>query len=88
MGGAGPLLEQVEDGLIRSGQACVRTLRGSGIAANSGSQRTVVHDGCAAPDLEFGGIDVPGAAVHAAFMAALADGYADLTSAAELLASG
>jgi hypothetical protein len=28
---------------------------------------------------------VPGAAVHAAFMAALADGYAEVTSAAELL---
>jgi hypothetical protein len=30
-------------------------------------------------------VDVPGAAVHAAFMAALADGYAEVTSAAELL---
>jgi nicotinamidase-related amidase len=48
---------------------------------------TVVHDACAAPDLEFGGVDVPGAAVHAAFMAALADGYAEVTSAAELLES-
>jgi hypothetical protein len=28
---------------------------------------------------------VPGAAVHAAFMAALADSYAEVTSAAELL---
>ena len=55
-------------------------------AADLGFSPTVVHDACAAPDLAFGGVDVPGAAVHAAFMAALADGYADLTSAAELLA--
>ena len=47
---------------------------------------TVVHDACTAPDLQFNGVDVPGAAVHAAFMAALADGYAEVTSAAELLA--
>jgi nicotinamidase-related amidase len=54
-------------------------------AADLGFSPTVVHDACAAPDLEFKGVDVPGAAVHAAFMAALADGYADLTSAAELV---
>src|SRR5262249_45878321 len=55
-------------------------------AADLGFSPTVVHDACAAPDLEFNGIDVPGAAVHAAFMAALADGYAEVTSAAELIA--
>ena len=54
-------------------------------AADLGFSPTVVHDACAAPDLEFNGVDVPGAAVHAAFMAALADGYADVTSAAKLL---
>jgi nicotinamidase-related amidase len=54
-------------------------------AADLGFSPTVVHDACAAPDLEFNGVDVPGAAVHAAFMAALADGYAEVTSAAELL---
>ena len=54
-------------------------------AADLGFSPTVVHDACAAPDLEFNAVDVPGAAVHAAFMAALAD-YAELTSAAELLA--
>ena len=54
-------------------------------AADLGFSPTVVHDGCAAPNLEFNGVEVPGAAVHAAFMAALADGYADLTSAAELV---
>jgi len=55
-------------------------------AADLGFSPTVVHDACAAPDLNFDGVDVPGAAVHAAFMAALADSYAEVTSAAELLA--
>lgn len=55
-------------------------------AADLGFSPTVVHDACAAPDLQFNGVEVPGATVHAAFMAALADGYAELTSAAELLA--
>ena len=55
-------------------------------AADLGFSATVVHDACAAPDLQFDGVDVPGAAVHAAFMATLADGYAEVTSAAELLA--
>jgi nicotinamidase-related amidase len=54
-------------------------------AADLGFSPTVVHDACAAPDLDFNGVEVPGAAVHAAFMAALADGYAELTSAADLL---
>ncbi len=54
-------------------------------AADLGFSPTVVHDACAAPDLQFNGVEVPGATVHAAFMAALADGYAELTSAAEFL---
>jgi nicotinamidase-related amidase len=57
-------------------------------AADLGFSPTVVHDACAAPDLEFNGVEVPGAAVHAAFMAALADGYAELASATDLLAAG
>jgi nicotinamidase-related amidase len=56
-------------------------------AADLGFSPTVVHDACAAPDLDFNGVDVPGAAVHAAFMAALADSYAEVTSAADLLAA-
>jgi nicotinamidase-related amidase len=55
-------------------------------AADLGFSPTVVHDACAAPNLQFDGVDVPGATVHAAFMAALADGYAEVTSAADLLA--
>jgi nicotinamidase-related amidase len=52
--------------------------------ADLGFGMTVIHDGCAAPDLEFGGKKVPGASVHAAFMAALGSGYATLTSSKEL----
>jgi nicotinamidase-related amidase len=44
--------------------------------ADLGFGVTVVHDACAAPDLEFGGVNVPAASVSAAFLAALADGYA------------
>ena len=54
-------------------------------AADLGFSPAVIHDECAAPDLQFNGVDVPGVAVHAAFMAALADGYAEVTSAAEFL---
>lgn len=74
------------DGLVVAGMMssmCVdATVRA---AADLGFSPTVVHDACAAPDLEFGGVEVPGGAVHAAFMAALADGYAEVTSAAEVL---
>ncbi|MGA6947444.1 MAG: cysteine hydrolase family protein [Solirubrobacterales bacterium] len=55
-------------------------------AADLGYSITVVHDACAAPDLKFGDRPIPGDVVHGAFMAALADGYAEVTSAAELLA--
>jgi nicotinamidase-related amidase len=52
--------------------------------ADLGFGVTVIHDGCAAPDLEFDGTSVPGASVHAAFMAALGDGYAKLVSSDEV----
>jgi len=47
-------------------------------AAELGFAATVIHDACAAPDLELNGLTVPGAQVHAAFMAALGDGFAEL----------
>jgi nicotinamidase-related amidase len=53
-------------------------------AAERGFTVTVVHDACAAPDLEFAGSAIPGASVHGAFMAALGDGYATLASSEEL----
>jgi len=52
--------------------------------ADLGFGMTVIHDGCAAPDLEFGGRNVPGASVHAAFMAALGSGYATLVSSTDV----
>jgi nicotinamidase-related amidase len=54
-------------------------------AVDQGLSATVVHDACAAPDLEFGGATIPGATVHGAFMAALADGYAAVVDADSLL---
>jgi nicotinamidase-related amidase len=50
-------------------------------AADLGFTVDVVHDACAAPDLEFGGRAIPGAAVHGAFMAALGSAYATLVDA-------
>jgi nicotinamidase-related amidase len=55
-------------------------------AADRGHAVAVAHDACAAPDLEFDGVVVPGAQVHAAFMAALADGYAAVDLADEIIA--
>ena len=56
-------------------------------AAERGFTVTVVHDACAAPDLEFGGTAIPGASVHGAFMAALGDGYATLASSQEVVSA-
>jgi nicotinamidase-related amidase len=53
-------------------------------AVDLGFGATVVHDACAAPDLSYAGTEIPGAAVHGAFMAALADGYATLVASQEL----
>src|SRR5215213_3909010 len=53
-------------------------------AADLGFSVTVVHDGCAAPDLEFAGTPIGGATVHAAFMAALSEGYATVVDADRL----
>ena len=50
-------------------------------AADLGFGCTVVHDACACPDLQFGGTEIPAASVHGAFIAALGDGYAAVTSA-------
>jgi nicotinamidase-related amidase len=50
-------------------------------AADLGFGVTVVHDACAAPDLEFQGTQVDGRTVHATFMAALDGNYAQLVAA-------
>ena len=44
---------------------------------------TLIHDACATHDLEFDGVKVPAAQVHAAFMAALNFGYAKVVSTQE-----
>lgn len=56
-------------------------------AADVGYAVTVVHDACATRDLEFNGVTVPAAQVHAAFMAALAFAYAKVVSTEEYLSA-
>lgn len=54
-------------------------------ASDKGFSVVVAHDACAAPALTFGSRQLSGEDVHAAFMAALGDGYAELRSTAELV---
>ena len=49
-------------------------------AVDLGFDTTVAHDACATCDLDFGGTSIPAASVHAAFLAALGDGYAAVVS--------
>ncbi|KJZ44136.1 MULTISPECIES: cysteine hydrolase family protein [Pseudomonas] len=56
-------------------------------AADFGYTVTVIHDACATRDLEFNGVAVPAAQVHAAFMASLAFAYASVVSTNEFLAA-
>ena len=55
--------------------------------AERGFTMRVIHDACAAPDLALGTTAVPGASVHAAFVAALADGFAEVVSSEQAVAS-
>lgn len=52
-------------------------------AAERGLTVQLVHDACAAPDLEFGGVAVPGAQVHAAFIAALDGNFAEVVASGD-----
>ncbi len=54
-------------------------------AVDFGYDCNVAHDACATLDLEFNGVTVPAAQVHAAYMAALKFGYCDVDSTANLL---
>ena len=54
-------------------------------ASDLGFEVTVLADACAAPDLEFGDVAVPAAQVGAAFLAALADSYAEVVAVEEAL---
>ncbi|MFA0057279.1 cysteine hydrolase family protein [Vibrio echinoideorum] len=53
-------------------------------ATDLGYECHVAHDACTTLDMEFNGITVSAAHVHAAFMAALSFGYANVASANEL----
>lgn len=54
-------------------------------ASDLGYQIEVIHDACATLDLQFEGQTIPAAQVHAAFMAALAFGYCQVTSTEQYL---
>jgi nicotinamidase-related amidase len=54
-------------------------------ASDLGYHCLVIHDACATRDQEFEGKLIPASEVHAAFMAALAFGYAKLVSTEEYL---
>jgi nicotinamidase-related amidase len=54
-------------------------------AVDLGYGVSVAHDACTTMPLEFGGRRIEAADVHAAFLAALADGYATVDSAADLV---
>ena len=56
-------------------------------AADLGYTVTAIHDACATRDLEFNGLTVPAALVHAAFMSSLAFAYANVVSAEEFLSA-
>ncbi|MCE6980056.1 cysteine hydrolase [Pseudomonas frederiksbergensis] len=55
-------------------------------ASDLGYTVTVIHDACATLDLEFNGVTVPAAHVHAAFMSALGFAYASVVSTDDFLA--
>ena len=54
-------------------------------AGDLGYANTVLHDACATLDTEFNGVKVPAEHVHAAFMAGLAFGYAEVVTTEALL---
>ncbi len=56
-------------------------------AVDLGFDVTVVCDACAAPNLAHGGIAVSGEQVHAAFLAALGEGYAEIVDSASIPAA-
>ncbi|CDU03761.1 putative Isochorismatase [Vibrio coralliirubri] len=53
-------------------------------ATDFGYECHVAHDACTTLDMEFNGVKVPAAHVHAAFMAALSFGYCNVATASEL----
>ncbi len=55
-------------------------------ASDFGYKVTVVHDACATRDIEFGGLTVPAAQVHATMMSALGFAYAAIVTTDDYLA--
>lgn len=55
-------------------------------ATDFGYNTVVVHDACATRDVEFNGVTVPAAQVHAANMSALAFAYGEVIGTGEFLA--
>jgi len=55
-------------------------------AADFGYNVTVLHDACATREVEFGGVTVPAAQVHAANMSALAYAYGSVIPTSDYLA--
>ena len=53
-------------------------------AVDLGFNAVVAHDACATMPLAFNGRDIPAEDVHTAFIAALADGYAEVAAAEEI----
>ena len=78
---AGGIDEVVVAGMMSS--MCVDATVRAG--ADLGFRTTVAHDACATCELEFGGQSVPAPQVHAAFLAALGDGYAEVVPTDELV---
>jgi nicotinamidase-related amidase len=56
-------------------------------AVDFGYKATVIHDAVATLDMEFDGVKVPAAHVHAAFMAALGFAYATMLSTDEYISA-
>ena len=54
-------------------------------AADLGFEVTVAHDACATRDLQFGGVRVPAAQVHAAALAAMSGSYGRVVSVGALV---
>lgn len=77
----------IEDVVIVGAMSHMCVDAGVRAAADMGYAVTVLHDACATLDLEFEGVQVPAAQVHAAMMAALKFGYANVTSTEAYLAA-
>lgn len=76
------LREQHIDRLVLAGMMTSMCVDATARAAvDLGFEVVVVGDACAAPDLRYAGVEVPGTHVHAAFLAALQDGYAEVVEA-------